>query len=163
MDKQTARLMQAMIRYDAGDPARIQHFIKVHDIATTIGILEGVDDATQRVLEAAAILHDIGIHMSEEKYSSSAGIYQEIEGPPEAGRLLADLGGYTEDEIDRIKYLIGHHHTYVDVQGVDYQILIEADFLVNLYEDSAEEGAILIAKEKIFKTSAGIQMLDAMF
>ena len=38
--------------------------------------------------------------------------------------------------VERICYLIGHHHTYKDVDGADYQLLLEADFLVNAYEDA---------------------------
>lgn len=52
-----------------------------------------------------------------------------------AKELLAKTGAYTADEIDRICYLVGHHHTYVNVDGIDYRILLEADFLVNAYED----------------------------
>ena len=38
---------------------------------------------------------------------------------------------------ERICYLIGHHHTYDKIDGTDYQILVDADFLVNLYEEDA--------------------------
>ena len=40
---------------------------------------------------SAAILHDIGIHKAEEKYKSSAGNYQEIEGPPIAKAIMEKL------------------------------------------------------------------------
>ena len=163
MDRQIAKLLTLAAEYDKGDPMRIQHFIKVHDFATAIGVLEGLDDETMRVLEAAAILHDIGIHVSEEKYGSSAGNYQEIEGPPIAEEILRTLGGYSDEEIERIKYLIGHHHTYTDIDGMDYQILVEADFLVNIYEDDLPAQAIKNARERIFKTDTGIKLLEDMF
>lgn len=158
-----AHLMAAMINYDKGDARRIQHLVKVHDLAATIGILEGLSETEQFILEAAAILHDIGIHLSEEKYNSSSGKHQEEEGPAEAAKLLNQLGGYTEAQTQRILYLIGHHHTYQDIQGKDYQILVEADFLVNLYEDQSSASAIKSVKEKIFKTKAGLQLLQDMF
>ena len=41
-----ARLLAAMTAFDAGDPRRIQHFIKVHSLARTIALLEGVDPET---------------------------------------------------------------------------------------------------------------------
>lgn len=41
---------------------------------------------------------------------------------------------FEDSVIDRVCYLIAHHHTYTDINGLDYQILVEADFLVNLYE-----------------------------
>ena len=67
MTEQTtlARLMRAMIKYDCGDVPRIQHLVKVHNFARTIGIEEGLGADELFVLEAAAILHDIGIHAAE--------------------------------------------------------------------------------------------------
>jgi uncharacterized protein len=163
MNIQHAQLISAMIAYDKGDPMRIQHFMKVHDFAAAIGQLSKLDPATQFVLETAAIVHDIGIHISEQKYGSSNGKYQEKEGPAEARKLLTQLGGYTEQQIERVCYLVGHHHTYVGIDGMDYQILVEADFLVNIYEDHLSAQAVASTREKIFKTSAGRQMLDDMF
>ena len=77
------RLLTAMIEYDRGDAPRIQHFIKVYEFARIIGKMEKLDEHTQLILESAAIVHDIGIHMAERKYGSSNGKYQEIEGPAE--------------------------------------------------------------------------------
>lgn len=163
MQRQHAKLIAAMTEYDKGDALRIQHFIKVHDLAATIGRIEGVDEATLFILETAAIVHDIGIHVSEQKYGSCAGHYQEIEGPAEARRLLESLGGYTEEQVNRVCWLVGHHHTYNNIKGIDYQILIEADFLVNLFEDNSSERVIRNVRAKIFRTNAGIKLLDDMF
>ena len=91
MNEKHARLIEAMTHYDKGDTRRIQHFIKVHDLAAVIGTLEGLDEETQFILETAAILHDIGIRKSEEKYGYSTGKYQELEGPDEAETLIAIL------------------------------------------------------------------------
>ena len=63
--------MKAMIEYDRGDAMRIHHLLKVHDLVATIGRLENLDEATLEVAEAAAVVHDIGIHLSERKYGSS--------------------------------------------------------------------------------------------
>lgn len=163
MELQHAKLIQAMIEYDKGDAMRIQHFMKVHDFATAIGKLEGIDNDVLFILETAAIVHDIGIHISEEKYGSCIGKYQEMEGPAEADKLLHKVGGYTEKQIDRVKFLIAHHHTYKDISGMDYQILVEADFLVNIYEDRLSKESVNHVREKIFKTSAGKDFLDNIF
>ena len=163
MDVKHAKLIVAMTEYDRGDPKRIQHFMKVHDYAATIGILEGLAPKTQDILESAAILHDIGIHISEQKYGSCNGKYQEREGPGEARRLMEGLGDFTKEEINRICYLIGHHHTYSHIDGPDYQILVEADFLVNLHEDNCSAHAIENACRNIFKTDTGIGILRSMF
>jgi uncharacterized protein len=163
MKMQLARLMDAMIGYDQGDAKRIQHFVKVHDFATAIGKLEGLDEETQFILESASILHDIGIHISEQKYGSSSGKYQELEGPAEAEKLMREVGGYTEGQMDRIKYLIGHHHTYHEINGMDYQILIEADFLVNAAEKGLGKEAVVHFLENVAKTDCGRRLLQSVF
>lgn len=163
MELQHAGLIAAMIAYDKGDPMRIQHFIKVHDFAAVIGRLENVDKDTLFVLETVAIVHDIGIHISEQKYGRCDGKLQEQEGPREAESLLTRVGGYTDEQIARVCWLVGHHHTYSNIDGIDYQILVEADFLVNIYEDKIEKSAVASVRQKIFKTKSGIAFLDAMF
>ena len=139
--KKSAKVLEAMIHYYAGDVKRMNHFLKVYAFAKTIGELEGVDHATQELIEIAAITHDIGIRNSEKKYNSSTGYYQQIEGPIEARRLLTDVK-IPDNEIERVCWLIAHHHTYTDIKEIDYQILVEADFLVNIYEDTMEEKSI---------------------
>lgn len=163
MEKKHAELIKAMTAYDKGDVPRIQHFIKVHDFAVTIARLEGVDERTVFILETAAILHDIGIHVSEEKYGNCNGKHQEELGPAEAQKLLAGVGGYTEEQVERVCFLIGHHHTYTHVDGIDWQILLEADFLVNSYEDNMPVDAIVHFRDKVFRTPTGILLLNTMW
>lgn len=155
-------LIDEMIAYDKGDPRRIQHFMKVHDFARTIGQLEGLDEDTLYILESAAVVHDIGIHVCEEKYGSCEGKLQEKEGPALAKELLERLG-YKQEMIDRVCYLVGHHHTYTNIDGVDYQILVEADFLVNLYEDKVSLDVVRKAYQNIFKTESGKKICQNMF
>lgn len=100
--------------------------------------------------------------MSEEKYNSSAGKYQELEGPHEAEKLLAALG-YEKTFIDKVCYLVGHHHTYGNIDTLPYRILVEADFLVNLYEDDSSRSAAEQAYDKIFRTNTGKNLLKIMF
>ena len=143
-----------MIEYYMGDPARIHHFLKVHSFAKLIGEEEGLDAETQEILEAAALVHDIGIKIAEEKHGSDAGPLQEKEGPTAAKQIL-EKSGYAGALIDRVCYLVGHHHTYTDIDRADYQILVEADFLVNLYEGKESREAIEHAYGRIFRTEAG--------
>lgn len=158
-----AKLTAEMIAYDAHDTPRIQHFLKVHELAALIGRLEKLDEETLFVLETAAILHDIGIHLSEQKHGSAAGKYQELEGPDEASKLMKKIGGFSEQEIRRVCFLVAHHHTYKKVEGIDYQILIEADFLVNIFEDKMPHYRIEMIKKNIFKTKSGLSILNQMF
>lgn len=155
-------LIDEMIAYDKGDPRRIQHFMKVHDFARTIGQLEGLDEQTLYILESAAVVHDIGIHVCEEKYGSCEGKLQEKEGPAIAKELLERLG-YEQKMINRICYLVGHHHTYTNIDGADYQILVEADFLVNMYEDGVSPDAVRKAYQNIFQTENGRKICRNMF
>lgn len=156
------KLMKKMIAYYAGDPKRIQHFMKVYEFARLIGGEEKLDDKSQYILEISALVHDIGIKAAEEKYGSSSGKLQEKEGPFIARSMLTDLK-CENDVIERVCYLVGHHHTYDDIQGMDYQILVEADFLVNLYEDAIPADAIRSVGNKVFRTETGKQILKEMY
>ena len=151
-----------MMEYDHGDVPRIQHFVKVYEFARMIGLMEGLDLKTQFTLESAAVVHDIGIHISEQKYGSSSGKYQELEGPGEARTMLTALS-WPLEVIDRVCYLVGHHHTYDNIDGMDYQILVEADFLVNLFEDGSTPDTQKSVFERIFRTEGGKRLFRLMF
>ncbi|MCQ2227913.1 MAG: HD domain-containing protein [Bacteroidales bacterium] len=157
------KLALAMINYDNGDPKRIQHTTKVHAYASLIGIGEGLDEETLFILESATLVHDVGIRASEKKYGHQNGKLQEQEGPAVARNLLTHIGGYTEEQMERICWLVAHHHTYHASEDLDYQILIEADFLVNLYEDNGSDDAIRAVRNDIFRTESGLKILDDMF
>ena len=156
------KLHLAMIELYSGDAKRIQHFCKVHSYAKLIAETENVDENCLFIIEAAALTHDIGIHLCEEKYGNCNGKLQEKEGPAIAEKLLAKLG-FDRDISDRVQYLIAHHHTYSNIDGIDYQILVEADFLVNIMEDNLAKDAALKAYQNIFKTECGKMICREMF
>ncbi len=155
-------LSRKMFAFNAGDAKRIQHLMKVHRFAQLIGRMEGLDEHTQTVLECAALVHDIGIRPAEAKYGSCTGKLQEQEGPAYARPMLEELGLDPAD-VDRICYLVGHHHTYTGIDGADYQILVEADFLVNLYEDGVGPEGIRHARDAIFRTKAGLALCNEIY
>lgn len=162
-DRERERLLfNKMIAYYAGNPKRIQHFIKVYEFARLIGEGENLPEKEQRILNTAAIVHDIGIKAAEAKYHSTMGKYQEEEGAPLAQTLLQECG-CDPDLTRRVCFLVAHHHTYTNIESGDYQILVEADFLVNLYEHSSKYGSAETAKVKIFKTATGTRLLEQMF
>ena len=167
MDKEQERklslMMRAMIKYDGGDVPRIQHFVKVHDFARMIGVAEDVGSEQLFILEAAAILHDVGIHAAEAKYGNSHGKHQEELGPAEAKKVLAEVGGFTEQQTERICWLIAHHHTYTNVTSQDHRILLEADFLVNSFEDNLSKEAIASFRENVFRSPSAMDMLNMMW
>lgn len=156
------KLHYEMIKLYNGDAKRIQHFCKVHSYAKLIAEMENIDKDTLFILETAALTHDIGIHLCEEKYGSCNGKFQEKEGPLLAGKMLADLE-FPKEVSERVQYLIGHHHTYNDIDGMDYQILVEADFLVNMYEDGLSKEAVKHVYDSIFRTESGKKICIEMF
>ena len=156
------KVMDAMIGYYAGDVRRVNHFMKVYCFAKAIGENESLTPAEQKILEIAALTHDIGIKNSETKFNSSAGCYQETEGPPVARKMLSSLG-FDEPVVERVCWLIAHHHTYRNINGPDHAILVEADFLVNAYEDSMTPPSILSVRDKVFTTQTGKKYLDALY
>jgi len=76
--------------------------------------------------------------------------------------MLAELG-FDRPLIDRVCWLVGHHHTYDPIEGMDHQILVEADFLVNLFEGKKDLDTIRSTYKNIFKTNAGKQLCRSMF
>jgi uncharacterized protein len=162
MSKRNARLIDWMIDYHGADVNLTEHMLKVYGYAKTIGQLEGLDDATQAILEAAAIVHDIGIPVSRQKYGSHSGHYQEIEGPAIALEAMETVGGFSQEEKTRICNLVGRHHTYTNVDGPDCRILLEADYLVNSQAGKASKEAVLTFMEKVFETKSAIKILKTM-
>ena len=144
------KLTALAIAYDAGDAKRIQHFIKVYAYSRLLGRREGLDEQKQNVLEAAAVLHDIGIHEAERKHGSVA------------APMLRQCGA-DEQESERVQWLIAHHHTYTAGEEKDFRILLEADFLVNAYEDGMTAEQCKTAKDRVFRTETGKQYLEEMF
>lgn len=160
--EKTGKVINAMIEYFGTDVRRINHFLKVFSFAKAIGEGEGLESEEQELVEIAAIVHDIGIKISEQKYNSSSGKYQELEGPAEAEKLLGQLG-YEKMFIDKVKYLVAHHHTYNAINTLPYQILVEADFIVNLFEDNSSTESIKSVYSKIFKTKTGKMIMKKMY
>lgn len=155
-------IMDDMIRYFHGDVRRINHALKVHCFASLISQEEDVNERESLIICIAALLHDIGIKAAEQKFGSSSGKYQEIEGPPIAREILQPYD-LADDIVDRISFIIGNHHSYSKIDGTDFQILVEADFLVNIYEDSMRSESIHHIREKIFRTKTGTRLLDEMY
>ena len=87
--------------------------------------------------------------------------YKELEGAPLVTEFLSDTGMTTE-QISRVAYLVGHHHTLTDIKGMDYQILIEADYIVNASENGYSKENVENFVEKIVKTQSGRELTRAV-
>lgn len=150
------------VKTEFGDDwKRIGHAFSVLENAERILRREG---GRPRVVIAAALLHDIGIHQAERKHGSAAPRHQELEGPPVARRIL-ETAGVDKPTIDEICDIVGSHHSAGKTNTLEFRIIWDADWLVNLPEvfpgRSAEElGAII---DGTFKTETGKALAHARF
>ena len=157
-----SQIMAKMVAYSNGNLHDINHFLKVYAYAKTIGECEQLDAFKQECLEIAAIVHDIACPLCREKFGTTAGPYQEKEGMILTREFLADCG-LAEKTLERVVYLVGHHHTLNGVDGMDYQILLEADYLVNADESGYSRENIENTLARIFKTSTGSSLLNSIY
>lgn len=149
-----AQILNKMIAASNGNIHDIDHLLRVWAYARTIGELEGLDAETQYILEVAAITHDIACPLCREKYGNTNGKHQEQEGAAMVRTFLAGTG-MTETQIARVAYLVGHHHTLQNIHGMDYQILIEADYIANASESGYSKQSIVHFLDTTMKTASG--------
>jgi len=155
------KLIGEMIDYFGDDAKRINHALNVLDYARKIHKKEGGDLI---IVEAAAILHDIGIPESERKYNSSAGNYQEIEGPPIANAILKEFD-ISSNDIFHICRIIANHHSDKDIDTIEFQTIWDADWLVNIPDERNIEDRERLEHEieKLFKTETGKKIAKERF
>jgi HD superfamily phosphodiesterase len=153
MNADKAALIQAMEAYFGRDTKRINHARKVTEYAEALLEKEGGD---YPVVIAAALLHDIGIHEAERKYSSTAGKYQEIEGPPIARLILRGLK-FPPYQIEEVCEIIAHHHSPGKVNTRNFKILYDADWLVNLRDEYDIQNQTRLGSviDRLFLTNSG--------
>ena len=154
--------MKKMILFSNGNRHDINHFLKVHAYALTIGACEGLSQAQRYTLELAAIVHDIACPLCREKYGNTNGKFQELEGATLTRAFFADTG-IPAEQLERIVWLVSHHHTLRPIEGPDHQILIEADYLVNAEESNLPESNIRHMNDAIFKTRTGKELLESVY
>jgi len=150
-----------MRRYFGSDTKRINHALKVAQYAEEILKIEG---GHPLVILGSAYLHDIGIKEAEEKYGTASVEDQERFGKVTAEEILMKLN-IQKPIINEICDIIGHHHHPRERETLNFQILYEADWLVNIEEgglgkDSDKLKAII---EKEFKTVTGKKLAQDLF
>jgi HD superfamily phosphodiesterase len=141
----------------------IEHAVKVYAYVAGIGREEALSPVEYETLKAAAILHDIGIPEAVRIHGSGAGPFQEAEGAKLVPRFLEEAGVAGVDR-DRVVWLVGHHHT-AEKAGEDrlLQILMEADYLVNLAEGNLGDTSPQTVRDRFFRTAAGKRYITALF
>lgn len=155
-------ILKKMIDFSEGNLHDIDHLVRVWSYARTIGALEGLNDGAQFVLEVAAIVHDIACPLCREKYGNTNGKLQEKEGAPLARAFLADAGMAPED-VERVAFLVAHHHTLTGIEGDDWQILVEADYIANAEENGDSPEKVRHFRDRVARTDAGRALMTSMF
>src|SRR3989338_7977911 len=125
------KLISELEKYFGNDSKRINHAKKVMGFAEELLLKEKAD---WHIVIPASILHDVGIKAAEAKYGSSAGHYQEKEGPAIARKILEKLD-FKKEDIDEICEIIAHHHSPDKVDTKNFKVLYDADWLVNLKDE----------------------------
>ncbi|MBP1556563.1 MAG: HD domain-containing protein [Oscillospiraceae bacterium] len=157
-----SKITQAMIAFSDGNIHDIDHFMRVWGYAKTIAELESLPLDSQRIIEAAALLHDIACPLCREKYGCAKADAQEKEGMPLAKEFLRDMP-MAEEEKERVVFLVGHHHTLSGINGIDWQILIEADYIANASENGLGREDVTSFRENHFETASGKNLLNLIF
>jgi len=160
-DSLRERIALEMKKYFGTDFKRVHHAIKVARFAEQILKMEG---GNPLVVMGVAYLHNIGIHEADRKYGSHSGHYQEMEGPAIARGILERLNVPTQ-MLDEMCDIIGHHHSPREEETLNFQILYEADWLVNIGEEGIskdrEKVEALIAT--VFRTVTGKQLAQKVY
>jgi len=157
-----SKITQAMIAFSDGNIHDIDHFMRVWGYAKTIAELESLPPETRRIIEAAALLHDIACSLCREKYGCAKAEKQEKEGMPLAKEFLRDMP-MAQEEKERVVFLVGHHHTLSGINGIDWQILIEADYIANASENGLGKEDVTNFRENHFETASGKNLLNLIF
>jgi hypothetical protein len=155
------RVKNEMIDFFGADQKRINHALKVFNYAEQINSVEKADPL---IVGAAAILHDIGIHAAEQKHGSSAGNFQELEGPPIARNILR-RNGFAEPDIEHICAIIANHHSAKNIDTPEFRVIWDSDWLVNIPDEMnlSDKTALNRLIEKVFKTAKGKEIAKIVF
>lgn len=155
------RLIDEMKKVFETDQKRIEHTLAVLNYAEQIQSAEGGDPL---VVKAAAILHDIGILQAEKNYGSSAAKYHQIEGPIIARPILAKYE-LDKETIEHICKIIADHHSAKNIDTLEFRIVWDADWLVNLQKPVPETDREKLKDiiDKTFKTHKGRQLAVDLF
>jgi HD superfamily phosphodiesterase len=123
-----AKLVRVLAEYFGSDDSRIEHALRVLHHAKRI--MDEHPECDSDVIIATALLHDVGIKVSEEKHGYNNGKTQEEYGPPVAEGLLNAIG-FPAEKIEIVKNIIGNHHSPSRYDYPELGVLKEADQIVN--------------------------------
>jgi len=132
MDYCKGKIAKLLVDYFGNDFKRITHAFEVLKHAEKI--MENTAGCDVDILIASALLHDVGIKPSEEKFGYNNGKTQEEFGPPVAEALLKSIN-FPLTKTVKVCEIIGNHHSPSRYDYVELKILKEADRIVNLLDE----------------------------
>lgn len=154
------KLLKDVLLYENGHIRRTKHILMVHSLVKSIGSEEGLTLEQLKIVQSAAILHDIAIKRCKRKYNDASIEKQQIECIPIAKKFLNGCN-YVPSYTDRILELIYYHHDYSVSRGIEHQVLVEADLIVNCLENrNHKETASQVAIH--FHTKTGKELLNKL-
>ena len=123
------------MEYFGSDNRRIDHALSV--LHQTECLLDSHPGCDPEIAIVSALLHDVGIKVSEEKHGYNDGRTQEEYGPAEAELLLKKIN-FPAEKIEIVKQIIGNHHSPSRYPYPELALLKEADLIVNKAEELHE-------------------------
>lgn len=143
------------------DNIHINHTYRVLDYAQEIADAEHAD---LNIVVPSAILHDIGIPACKNKYNSIEGQLQEIEGPPITKNILENLQ-LDKELIQEVCGIVGCHHSPGEIETVNFKVMWDADWLVNLPDvyDVKDKKKLAEIINKTFMTQTGLKKAKELF
>ena len=164
-EQQVERAMSRMIDYyAASDPTQIAHTLCVHEYTRLLARREGYDEHKVGLLEIAAIMHDIGCPSAKWKYGNSQPAHQQQEGMCIAAEWFAsDPSWLDTQEAQWIVDVVGAHHNAVKAETLGFEVLYEADLIVNLFEGYYPVDYANVYYHKMVRTESGKQLFRQLF
>ena len=157
------QIHKEVVEYFAStDYSQIGHTEAVHNFAQLLGKLEAYDDRRQAMIEISALLHDIGCPNAKEKYGNTNAPNQEKEGKPKAAEILAKYELKAEDKA-LIAEAVGCHHHIKQLQEMGFELLAEADLIVNLLEGYYKMEQAQNLYETCVSSARGKELFKNMF
>ena len=158
----TGEAIAKMVDFSAGNLHDVDHLLHVFGLAKAIAEGEGLDAETLHVIELAAVVHDIACPLCRKKYGSAPGKLQERESAPLVREFFAGTDE-PQETVERIAWVVSHHHTYEPVEGAVHQVILEADWLVNTSEGVRDGRPAPTRPAPFFATRTGLGLFAAMF
>lgn len=154
--------MAKMIDFLRGNIRDINHFMKVYGLAKLIAEQERLPAREQQIVELTAIVHDLARPFGRDKYGYTSDNCQEQEIEIQVRDFFVGLE-VPIDVLNRVAYIVSHSHSYHNVDGIDFQILVEADFIVSADEQHYTPESIRNTLNSIFVTGTGISLIRSIF